>query len=285
MGKDDGGGIGKGNYILSKGLFDKKEFTAVVGEPWMKSDTDKMLDLYFGGATPAHIAIQLNRNVNAITVRLGKFTYNVENKADTYEPLRRNSRRGKRITQNEQVVIKGHQMHNVSPAVTARVLQREVKEFHTAPGVEERTEVRIASKLPSVDGFMVDLVLAHQYLFYCAKAPVISESDFESLRAEEKEYGKGSQALSKPPSDKATDYPPHVRSLAYYLQVKKMQSTGVWNFRVIPYGFVCELADTGCKLAKAWLAEIGNGPVKCPQCSCKMVSGICQNYGCEGKYK
>lgn len=82
-----------------------------------------------------------------------------------------------------------------------------------------------------------DILLAHRYLFHCAKTPIISDRTYDDAKHEEIEFGAGGPFLNKPASDKVIDYPPHIRSLAYYLLYKFMEARGEWNANALPYGW------------------------------------------------
>lgn len=67
---------------------------------------------------------------------------------------------------------------------------------------------------------LVDQVLAHRYLFYCSKKPIISNEAYDDAKEEAMEFGGGFDILSEPASDRPVDYPAHIRSLAFYLLYK-----------------------------------------------------------------
>lgn len=205
-------------------------------KPWMKSDTDRMLDLYFSGNTPDRIAYLMKRNTKAINRQLETFTYNESGRADRYEMLERDSRRGKRLTENEKVFIAAHTKRGVDLESTARVLCRRVEEIRGESIAPSRIETQIKTGTMKQVAPTLDQLMAHRYLYWSAKKPIISNRDYDDLKEEEIEYGCGRVELDKPASDKACDYPPHIRSLAYYMQYKFMVQTGEWkDVTSLPY--------------------------------------------------
>lgn len=201
-----------------KSLFPEEQLTnKAADQPWMKSETDKMLDLYFGGAHPARIAVLLKRNAKAVTRRIEEFTYNERDRVLRYEPRQRISRKGKRITENEQLIVKAHSERNIAPKETAKVLQRDVSEI-TDNTKEKADAIQIRQRI--CQGIGVDLLLAYRYQYYVAKNPIVSDKTYDDLKAEEMEFGTGAQILSQPASDRVIDYAPEIRSLAYYLWIR-----------------------------------------------------------------
>lgn len=85
----------------------------------------------------------------------------------------------------------------------------------------------------------LDLLVAHHYLFFIARRPIISWPEFQETKYGEPEYKSWLKSL--PPGDrKVTDYPPHIRSLAYYMLYKFMEETGEWHQESLPYGWTAE---------------------------------------------
>jgi hypothetical protein len=85
----------------------------------------------------------------------------------------------------------------------------------------------------------LDLLVAHHYLFYVARRPIISWPNFQEAKKQEPEYGSWYKTL--PSRERAVcDYPPHIRSLAYYMLYKFMEETGEWHQESLPYGWTAE---------------------------------------------
>lgn len=181
-------------------------------EPWKKSETDKMLDLYFAGAHPKRIATILQRNPKAVKRRLEQFTYNERDRANRYEPVKRMSRKGQRITENEKAMIVAYKARHLPMAMLAKVLQRAPREL----GLDSTDLTRLVD-FKKV-GIGVDLVLAYRYLYYVKGISILSDQAYDKLEAEEIEFGSNGDILNKAVgSDKEDDYPNHVRALALYL--------------------------------------------------------------------
>lgn len=221
---------------MGKTLFQEDLFrNENADKPWMKSETDRMLDLYFDGTHPDRIAILLKRNPKAVHRRLEQFTYNEEGRADRYDMFERNSRRGRRLTENEKILIKAHTERRVDMEATARLLCRKVEEIRGESIAPSRLEVKAETNVLKQVAPTLDQLLAHRYLYWCAKCPVISNRDYDDLKEEEIEFGAGKEELSKNASDVVCFYPPHIRSLAYYMQYRYMVRTGKWQADKLPY--------------------------------------------------
>ncbi len=179
-------------------------------EPWKKSETDRMLDLYFNGGTPVHIAQQLGRNPKAIKRRIEQFRCNERDWATRYEPRQRISRRGKRITENETIILQAHSERKVPIADTARLLARSVQEL-TLEGKVGVAEVKKLTCLAPT----LDLIWAYRYIHFVYKEQVISDVAYDQLVQEEIEYGGGAPAFAKIKNHQG--WPEHIKSLALYL--------------------------------------------------------------------
>ncbi len=198
-----------------KTLFPEEDVkNELIDDPWMKSHTDKMLDMYFAGAHPQRIAAALGRNPKAVKRRLEKFAYNECDRAVKYEPFRRLSRRGMRLTENEKRMIQTFRTKGFPMSALATVLCRELKEIHSDLSGQVSRE-RFKEVAPRID-----LLLAHRYLYWVAKNPVVTDSFYDEMKKEEMEFGGGADVLSLPASDRVVDYPAHIRSLALYVEYK-----------------------------------------------------------------
>jgi hypothetical protein len=122
-----------------------------------------------------------------------------------------------RITQNEWLIIKAHKERGVPVEATSKLLQRKVKEFHS----ELDQTVRERWNDMRTFGPGVDLCLAYRYCYYCKNISIISDKAYDEIEAEEKEFGRNAEILSKAVgSDNPEDYPPHIRALGMYLIFK-----------------------------------------------------------------
>lgn len=197
-----------------KGLFPESELrrNASADKPWLRGDTDKMLNLYFSGAHPNRIAQELNRNPKAVKRALEQFTYNERDRAVRYEPVQRYSRKGKRLTENENLMIASFLERKQPMEALAKVLQRDLSEIYKDPKahVERSKDLVIASG--------VDLCLAYRCLRDFFLYPIISPQTLKDMEQEEMEFGAGSVILAKKSGKTVDDIPLRVRTLAFYLR-------------------------------------------------------------------
>jgi len=184
---------------------------------WTPLETDKMLDSIFEGNTPERVALSLHRTPKSVKRQWQQILYNeLTCKAKDYSPTRRVTRRGKRLTKNEIKLIDAHKERSVPVADTARILQREIKEFYFGDR-RENEQVQDMRRI----GAGVDLVMAYRFLYYVHGVSVLSDFNYDALEKEEIEFGAGGHILKeKVGSDRKEDYPNHIRSLALYLAFK-----------------------------------------------------------------
>lgn len=200
--------------IMMKGLLPDKEVRNEQADaPWRRSETDKMLDLYLSGAHPKHIAVELKRNPKAVRRRLEQFTYNERGWVERYQPRQRNSRKNKRMTETEILILKAHAERKVPIELTARLLARSLDELKLQPKMEQSKVKQNVCLAPTLD-----LILAHRHLYFLRKRPVISDAAYDTLVQEEIEYGGGEKAF-KEMKDFAK-VPLYIRNLALYLEGK-----------------------------------------------------------------
>lgn len=189
-----------------------------IDTPWKRSETDKMLDLYFEGTRPDRIAHILGRNPKAVKRRIEQFAYNEFDRTLQYRPVCRTSRRGKRFTPNEESIKKTTQERNVPVKDLARLLAREVTELQDPK--QEGCGLREIQRV--IQAPTLDLLLACRYMYYVSKQALVSDAVYDDLLAEELELGTGADQITGPPKCKVTDYEPHIRSLALYLYAKML---------------------------------------------------------------
>lgn len=203
------------------GLFPDEEITAKrIGEKWAPEEDDAFLDRFLSGLTPERLAVRLNRTPKAIKRHWEEFKYDERNTATNYRAYKRSSRQGRRITPIEQELIDAHRERGVLPEVTACLLQRKTNEF-----VTDFKSIIKNNRLKDVAG-SADLLLAHRYLYWCAKQPIISDEAYDQLKSEELEFGGAESVLLQPASDKPIHYPAHIRHLAFYMQFKDWENKG-----------------------------------------------------------
>lgn len=182
-------------------------------EPWKKSETDKMLDLYFGGAHPRRIAQILGRNPKAIKRRLEQFTYNERDRAMRYEPRQRASRKGKKFTQNELIMWEEHRKRKIPPEVTAKIFARPVEELNGSKVAKRMKNNEVKTLVPAMD-----IVWALRYAHFGWKQPIISDEEYDALVQEECEFGGGTKAFEIIKAHQG--WPIYIRALAQYIADK-----------------------------------------------------------------
>lgn len=186
--------------------------------PWKRSEADRLIELYLGETPPKRIAKVLERDFSAIKQRLNKITNNEHDYVVNYEPFRRYSRKGKRLTANEHALVQTWTERKIKSVHQARFLQRDVGEL---PIPQADREKLIDMKRVGVG---VDLVLAYRYLYYVQGISMLSDQAYDALEKEEMEFGAyGSLLKQNVGSDRSEDYSPHIRALAIYLAFKYAQ--------------------------------------------------------------
>jgi len=189
------------------------------GEVWKKSERDKALDRYFAGAHPKQIGIDFKGAPKAfMNSILNKLKYNYKKKgkedqpgrAERYEPFRRASRKGQRLTPNEIDFIRAHQEIGLDQKITAKIICRDVLEIF--PDHESDNRVNSLKEIvPSLE-----VVLAFRYVFHVYNKQIISDKKYDDLKFAEIEYGTGYAELKKSPKD----CPHYIKHLAMYLVEK-----------------------------------------------------------------
>lgn len=200
---------------------------------WLLKDNDLFMDAVLDGKDPEEIACMFNRSVKEV----GRHFHQVFYPSKPYHPWgRRKSRTGMKLTQLELKIIHKHNEAGIPVAHTARMLARKPIEIN--PDYYGRITFRQMKCLAPV----ADQLLAHHYLYYVSKSPIISDQAYDEAKEEEIEYGGGGPLLRAiAETDKQVcNYPPHIRSLANYMHYKFMEVTGEWNDRVLPYSWGVE---------------------------------------------
>jgi len=193
------------------------------GEKWKKSERDKALDRYFAGGHPKQIGIDFKGAPKAfMNSILNKLKYNYKKKgkedqpgrAERYEPFRRVSRKGQRLTPNEVDFLRAHQEIGLDPKITCKILSRDVLELF--PDLKSKKRVEDLKEIvPSLE-----VVLAFRYVYHVYEKKIISDKEYDDLKFAEIEYGTGYAELKKEPKD----CPHYIKTLALYL-VEKYDAT------------------------------------------------------------
>jgi len=193
------------------------------GEVWKKGERDKALDEYFAGAHPKQIGIKFKGAPKAfMNSILNKLKYNYKKKgkedqpgrAERYEPVRRVSRKGKKLTPNEVDFLRAHQELGLDPKITCKIICRPVLELFPDLKSEKRVN-DLKEIVPSLE-----VVLAYRYVFHVYEKQIISDKKYDDLKFAEIEYGTGYAELKKAPKD----CPHYIKTLALYL-VEKYDAT------------------------------------------------------------
>jgi hypothetical protein len=229
--------------------------------PWKKRERDKVLNLYFAGTTPDRIAIRIGRNPKAVERLIQEYRYNERNKAVRYEPRRRKSRKGNRMTKNEWLFVKSHDKRNIPREVTARLLAR-------APGeilVHELDKDRKSKEVVKIEtqlkfnfikpaAVSLDQLIAHIYLRRFAHCKILSDKEYDSAKAEEIEF-----AGAKAKIEQAENWP-HVCDFP--------RTFGIWHS-------ICNTSSTR--------PPASGGPNECPTTTCYMRKPITRKQRSAGR--
>ncbi len=204
---------------------------------WTKRERDRVLDLYLTDVSIDRIARKLGKDRRTVLRLIKAYRFNRKDRAVKYRPQLRVFRRGAALSDNEQKLIRTHVKLGISTEVTARLMGRIPGEILAhAVVAHQRIRVKIEFNKFKTLAPSLDQLLALHYLYHCAKCPLISDTEYDIAKEEEIEYGCGKEVIET--ASKFTgvgDYPPHIRSLAYYLQFKHMEATGKWKPEKLPY--------------------------------------------------
>jgi len=188
--------------------------TEHANEVWSQEQDDALLNDYLSGGSPGALAAKHKRKPKAITRRIDYYRDNERDWVVNYKPgPTRQSRKGKRLTSNEKLIIAGHRAKKIAPYLTARVLAREVSEIEDHDG-QVREVKNLAALAPKLD-----LIWAYRYIYLIYKLSLISDKTYDDLVEEEIEYGGGTLAFEG--IKKHQGWPIHIRSLAGYLTEKQ----------------------------------------------------------------
>jgi len=188
---------------------------------WKKWQTRKLLDLYCFGEHPTKIAYIIKRTPESVRTRIKEFSRNLHGRAERYVPSpKRISRKGKRLTENEFLMIRSFRKRGLNVKWLANVLARDPSDFRGA-GVTKSSD-----PIPDVRSFAptLDIIWAFRYAYfvwgkdYPELKKLITDEQYDDLVKEEIEYGGGEAAFEHIKSSKIA--PSYIRSLALYLAEK-----------------------------------------------------------------
>jgi len=204
---------------------------------WTKQKTDLFMDLVLEGYPPTRISEQLKVPVPEVKAHYKRAFFPKE----PYAPASiRKSRAGKQLTKLEKEIIRLHHEIGIPVAFTARILARNPGDI--VPDYDGKITFDVMKNFSPA----TDQLIAHHYLYHVSKTPVISDQAYDDAKAEEIEFGGGGgwlKILSESRRE-AVSYPPHIRSLAFYMLYKKMEAEGKWNWRILPHHWGTEKRDS-----------------------------------------
>lgn len=199
-------------------------------------ELDRYLDLVLLGKTPEQVAAKLGWSVGKVKAFFRPAFY--PDAPGTRAPYlvtgKRINRSGRKMTQIELKIVDHHAKAGVPPAHTATILQRKPSEI--CPDYHGRIKFHHLRCLAPV----TDLLLANHYLWHVDGRQIIEDKEYDAALAEEGEPFEDAVKKIRADGGRLGDYPPHIRSLAYYLLYKFMEVTGEWNEKIIPYGWTKE---------------------------------------------
>lgn len=188
-------------------------------EIWTKKERDKALDLYFAGKKGTEIGLQFKDDSEAFLRILNRLRKNSKKeghedepgRAERYKPVQRVSRKGKKLTPNEEHFIRCHQELKLDPAVTAKILCRDVSEIDGS-SIKKKITANELRNVPTID-----IIWALRYAYFGWKEPIVSDDVYDDMVKEEIEYAsEKSFARVK----MHAGWPDPIKSLAMYLADK-----------------------------------------------------------------
>lgn len=244
----------------------KKDLFPNAGKPWdSKEQLDAVINRALRGQDYGRIDADLKLKRGGYSLkRQVDWLWRNENKRAlfNYEPTEVRKWRGEKpLTKREKLIIRYHRRKSIPPKVTGRFLRRKASYVEALseadiakepPSTEEprpatdedglrytkikkKSKVGVGSLIDSIS--TVDIILAHRYLYYCSKHPVISDEAYDTFKHEEAEFGGDSKELAAKVGDKPLDFPDHIRSLGYYMLYKhEVKKDKPWT-ACLPYGW------------------------------------------------
>lgn len=189
--------------------------TEHANEVWTQAQDDKLLDDYLAGGSPEVLGIKFKRKPKAIVRRIDYYRDNERDWVLNYKPGNRISRKGKRLTANEKLIIAGHRKKKIAPRLTARVLARDVSEVSSEVQDEKEEVKRKVRNATTQLAPSLDLIWALRYIYFVYKKPILSDEAYDALVSEEIEYGGGLADFTRIKDHQG--WPPYIRALAGYL--------------------------------------------------------------------
>lgn len=230
-----------------------------LNKPWDPVRMDQMIDALLAEEYLPNIASQAGVTPKAVARQKEHvLLYNeLCRKSLEYVPIKRKSRQGLRHTKMEKRLIKAHLERKIPIEVTAKILQRSPAECKLewkpsippqrfgkySAGEDKRAQKKNLKNSCHILGIAQDLVsgtdvlLAHRYLYYCLKRPIITNRVYNEAKAEEMEFGIEVDKLEQDASDRVKDYPEPIRALAQYMLYRHELTQLYPALRYLPYGW------------------------------------------------
>lgn len=198
---------------------------------WSGKDNDRFLDLVLAGHLPQRICDELGCTKIEAKNHFEEAFYNPD-----YKPsMPRIWRGGTKKTELETRLISNFSKRRYPVEVIAKILQRKPDEI--SKDEEGRKKIIRLQEIAPIS----DVLMAHHYLYHCS-TPVISDQAYDTAKKEELEFGGAADVirwLDRSPKQ-VTDYPPHIRSLAHYIQFKNMDAHNCVDYAKLPMYFAPE---------------------------------------------
>ena len=204
----------KGSPAMNEGLLGEDELKmGAEHSHWSQEEIDSLLDAFFSGANMKRLAVKYKRTPRAVLVRIGKILYNDRGQLTKYQPVRRVSRVGKKLTRREKNFLKIAQEKGYSAKDVAKVLARSEEEVEKFLRGDAKPVIRAFRDIaPSID-----LLMAAKYLEEKEDLKILDEKDWKRLIKEEQEFGVDPDLFLSRPVD---EFPPYIPPLAEYFKMK-----------------------------------------------------------------
>jgi len=187
-------------------------------EAWSKKDRDKAFDQYFAGTDPKQIGRDFQGDPKAFLRILNRLRKNSKKegvdygRAELYQVYQRVSRKGKKLTSNEENFIRWHQEFKIDPAITANILCRDVSEIDGSP-IKRKITANELRNIPNLD-----IIWALRYAYFAWKNdPIVSDDVYDEMVEEEIEFA-GERKFAR--MKLHVGWPEHIKSFAMYLADK-----------------------------------------------------------------
>lgn len=214
-------------------------------EPYTSKEVRTFLSLWWGGKSERDITKKMRRSAQGIKCKVWKLISNYQLGASDQDYNLKgyiDSRAGARWSLRERKALAEFRRKRISLDYVSQVLGRPVKEVRAyykanksalrsmLPELERDERIRKDSKdlkLTTMTTTDEDILLAHRFLYYVKKQPVLSDTEYDQVEHEILEYSSVpiDSLCRHPGSDNAADYPPHIEALAIYFLLRYAKRT------------------------------------------------------------